>query len=475
MPTYDAIIVGAGPNGLAAAIVLARAGWSVLVREGADTVGGGARSKELTLPGFVHDVCSAVHPLAISSPLFGTLGLERYGLAWVQPDAPLAHPLEAGAVVVERSVEATAARLGEDADAYVRLFGRLSADWPYIRESLLGPLAMPRHPLRMARFGVDALRPAVNLARARFRGVRARALFAGHAAHSQLPLERAGTAAFGMVLAVTAHVVGWPVARGGSGELTRALTAHLRSLGGEVVVGAPVTLLAELPAARAILCDVTPRQLLALAGDRLPDRYRRKLARYRYGQGVFKIDWALGAPIPWRDPECARAITVHVGGTLEEIAAAEAAPWQSRSSNRPFVLLAQPTLFDATRAPDGQHVAWAYCHVPSGSTVDMTEAIEDQVERFAPGFRRLVLARHVMGPADFERYNPNIVGGDINGGAQDLGQLFNRPTLRAYRTPVDGLYLCSSSTPPGGGVHGMCGFHAARAALADRKAGRVGG
>jgi phytoene dehydrogenase-like protein len=320
----------------------------------------------------------------------------------------------------------------------------------------------------MARFGVQALRSAVPFARARFRGTRARALFAGHAAHSQLALEKPGTAAFGLVLGATAHVVGWPIARGGSGALSRALGAYFESLGGEVALSAPVASLAELPPARAVLCDVTPRQLLAIAGERLPERYRRKLARYRYGQGVFKVDWALDGPIPWRDPKCARAITVHVGGTLEEIANAEAAPWQSQCAARPFVLLAQPTLFDATRAPAGKHVAWAYCHVPHGSTVDMTEAIESQVERFAPGFRRLVLARHVMSPADFERYNPNLVGGDINGGAQDLGQLYTRPTLRAYRTPAAGLYLCSSSTPPGGGVHGMCGFHAARAALQDR-------
>jgi phytoene dehydrogenase-like protein len=396
------------------------------------------------------------------------LPLERYGLAWVQPDSPVAHPLEDGAVVVERSVDATAERLGVDGPAYRRLIGGLAADWPYIAESLLGPFRFPRHPVRMTRFGLNAFRSAAGLARTRFSGAAARALFAGHAAHSQLALEAPGTAAFGLVLGATAHVVGWPIPRGGTGELSGALAAHLQALGAEIVVDAPVSSLDELPDARAVLCDVTPRQLLALAGKRLPDSYRRKLERYRYGVGVFKVDWALDAPIPWRDPACARAITVHMGGSLEEICDAEAAPWQGRAAERPFVLLAQPTLFDPTRAPQRKHTAWAYCHVPNGCTADMTGAIERQIERYAPGFGRIVLARHTMAPRDFERRNPNLVGGDINGGVQDLRQLFTRPTLSTYRTPVRGLYLCSSSTPPGGGVHGMCGYHAARAALADK-------
>jgi phytoene dehydrogenase-like protein len=470
MRSYDAIVVGAGPNGLAAAIVLARAGRSVLVREGAETAGGGARSAELTLPGFVHDVCSAVHPMAVASPFFRTLPLDRHGLEWIDPPSPLAHPLDGEtAIVMERSIEATSARLGTDARAYRRLFWRLAADWEYIAESLLGPLSFPRHPLRLARFGLDALRSAAGFARASFREPKARALFAGHAAHSQLPLTQAGSAAFGLVLGVTAHVVGWPIPRGGAGRLSAALVAYLRSLGADVVTSAPVASLRELPPTRAVLCDVTPRQLLALAGDALPDGYRRRMARYRYGVGVFKMDWALDKPIPWHDSACARAATVHVGGTLEEIVSAEAAPWRSRSAEKPFVLIAQPTLFDATRAPAGKHIAWGYCHVPLGSTADMAERIEQQVERFAPGFRSAVIGRHVMTPADFERHNPNLVGGDINGGAQDLRQLFTRPTLATYRTPLKGLYLCSSSTPPGGGVHGMCGFHAAEAALADER------
>ncbi len=465
---HDAVVVGAGPNGLAAAIVLARSGRRVTLVEGAEAVGGGCRSEELTLPGFVHDTCSTVHSLALASPFLSSLPLAEHGLELVHPDAPLAHPLDDGsAVVLERSVAHTAQGLGPDAQAYRRLFDPLVRDFDPLMREILGPLRPPRHPLVLTRFGVSALRSATGLARSRFRGERARALFAGCCAHSMLSLRTPASAAFGIVLALSAHRVGWPVARGGSQRLADALAAHLRSIGGEIQTGRWVESLDELGGAGATLLDVTPRQLLRLAGRRLPDRYARRLEHFRYGPGVFKLDWALDGPIPWRAAEAARAGTVHVGGTLDEIAASEEAVTRGEHSARPFVLLVQPSLFDPTRAPSGKHTAWAYCHVPSGSSRDMTDAIEAQVERFAPGFKDLIVARSAMDPAEVERRNPNYVGGDINGGVQDLRQLFTRPVARPvpYSTPVEGLYICSSSTPPGGGVHGMCGFFAARAAL----------
>jgi phytoene dehydrogenase-like protein len=464
----DAVVVGAGPNGLAAAIELARAGRSVLVLEAAETVGGGARSAELTLPGFVHDVCSSVYGLAAGSPFFRSLPLAAHGLELAHPDAPLAHPLDGGdAVLLERSVDETAAGLGADGDAYRSLLGPLVREADALVELLLAPLPLPKRPLLLTRFGLSGLLPAERLARWRFDGERARALFAGIAAHSIQPLGRPATAAYGLVLAVAAHAYGWPFARGGSQQLADALASCLRELGGEIRTGNRVESLAELPPARATLLDVTPRQLLALAGDRLPAAYARRLERYRYGPGVFKLDWALDGPIPWTAEACARAGTVHLGGTLAEIAAGEAEVWHGGHPERPFVLLAQATPFDPSRAPGGKHTAWAYCHVPHGSDADMTDAIERQVERFAPGFRDLVLGRSAMGPAAFEAYDANCVGGDINGGVQDLRQLWTRPVARLdpHSTPVDGLYLCSSSTPPGGGVHGMCGYHAARSAL----------
>lgn len=467
--TYDAVVVGSGPNGLAAAIELARAGRSVLVREGSQTLGGGASSAELTLPGFVHDLCSAVHPLGVGSPFFSSLPLADHGLEWIHPSAPLAHPLDGGsAVLLERSVAATAEGLGPDGPAYRRLMDPLVEDWRRLAGPLLGPLLrVPRHPFALARFGLAALRSARGLAERRFAGVPARALFAGNAAHSTLSLEKPASAAFGLVLSITGHAVGWPFPCGGAQRITDALVSLFRSLGGDVVTGAPVTSLDELPPSRLILCDVTPAQLLALAGDRLPPRYRGALAHWRYGPAAFKVDWALSAPIPWTAPGCARAGTLHLGGTLAEVAASERAPWRGEHVERPFVLLAQPSLFDSTRAPEGKHTAWAYCHVPNGSTLDVTDRIERQVERFARGFRDLVLARSVMSPAMLEQRNPNLVGGDIAGGANDLRQLIARPALRLvpYATPLPGLYLCSSSTPPGGGVHGMCGYLAARAAL----------
>jgi phytoene dehydrogenase-like protein len=471
----DAIVVGSGPNGLAAAIVLARAGLSVRVLEAAETVGGGARSAELTRPGFVHDVCSAIHPLVAGSPFFRELPLAEHGLEMIHPPAPLAHPFDDGtAALLERSVDRTAVRLGPDADAYRRLMGPLVADAEGLMQGVLGPLRAPRHPLAMARFARHALRSAEGLAGSLFRGERARGLFAGVAAHSIQALEAPITAAFGLVLALLGHAVGWPLARGGSQRISEALASHLSSLGGQVVTSHPVESVGELPPARATLFDLAPRELVRIAGSRLPAGYRRRLERYRYGPGVCKLDWALERPIPWRAGECAQAATVHLGGTLGEIAASERAVAAGGHPERPYVLLAQQSRFDPTRAPEGAHTAWAYCHVPNGSAVDMSDRIEAQVERFAPGFRDCVLDRSVRPATALEGYNSNYVGGDINGGVQDLGQLFSRPVLRAvpYATPARGLYICSSSTPPGGGVHGMCGYFAARAALRREWRGR---
>jgi phytoene dehydrogenase-like protein len=465
---YDAVVVGAGPNGLAAAITLARAGCSVLLIEARETIGGGTRTAELTLPRFVHDICSAIHPLGVGSPFFRGLPLDQFGLEWVFPSAELAHPLDNGpAVVIERSVQTTAQHLSTDARAYRTILGPLVSQHDRILREFLGPLRLPRYPLTLAHFGLLALWPASTLAKLAFRNERTRAVFAGMAAHSIMPLEWPTTAAFGLMLTILAHAVGWPMARGGSQKITNALAAYLGSLGGKIETGRTVQTLDELPTARATLLDITPRQLIRIAGERLPSGYRRALERYRYGPGVCKIDYALDGPIPWRDPECCRAATVHLGGTLAEIAVGERAIWRGEHPEKPFVLLAQHTLFDPSRAPTGKHTAWAYCHVPHGSTVDMTAQIEAQIERFAPGFRELVLARHVRTAQQYERYNPNYIGGDINGGVQDLTQLFTRPVARLvpYSTPLKGIYLCSSSTPPGGGVHGMCGFFAAQAAL----------
>jgi phytoene dehydrogenase-like protein len=468
MSSYDAVVVGAGPNGLACAITLARAGRSVLLREANDTVGGAARSAELTLPGFVHDPFSAIHPLGVGSPFFRTLPLEEHGLEWVYSPAPLAHPFDDGtAAVLERSFEATAETIGPDGDAWRDLLGPFVREWEELVPEILRPLHLPRHPLLLARFGVKAIRSVEGLVRSAFRGERARAIFAGSAAHVGLPLDRAATAAYGMVLNAAGHAVGWPFPRGGAGRITQALASCLHSLGGEIQTGAPVHSLHELPRARAVFLDLTPRQVLRVAGDRLRGRYRRALERFRYGAGVFKVDWALAGPVPWKAAECGRAATVHLGGALDAIVESERGPWRGDPPDHPFVLLAQPSLFDRTRAPEGKHTAWAYCHIPNGARADMTERIEAQVERFAPGFRDLILARHVMGPAELERRDANLVGGDVNGGAGMLGQLFFRPTLRLdpYATPVKGLFLCSASTPPGGAVHGMCGWHAARSAL----------
>ncbi len=465
--TTDAIVVGSVPNGLAAAIALAREGLAVPVHEANDTIGGGCRSAELTLPGFLHDTCAAVHPRAAASPFFRELALD---VEWVQPAIPLAHPLDDGtAVLLERSVEETARGLGPDGGAWKRTVGATAHDWDRLAPLLNGPFAhLPRHPIAEARFGPMALLPATVPARLAFRGTRARAIFAGCAAHSFLPLGTPMSSAFALVMGATAHAVGWPVARGGSQRIADALAATLRSLGGEIVTGSRVASFADLDDARAYVFDTSPRGLERIAGERLPDGYRRALRRYRYGPGVIKVDYALDGPVPWRAAECAGAGTVHLGGTLEEIAMSEAAVARGEHPNRPFVLVAQPSACDPTRAPAGRHVLWAYCHVPNGSTVDLTARIEAQLERFAPGFGERVLARSVMDSAEVERQNANYVGGDISCGWHGGLQLLARPVARAvpYATPNPSIYLCSAATPPGAGVHGMCGYHAARAALA---------
>jgi len=466
----DAIVVGSGPNGLAAALTLARAGLDVEVYEGAETPGGGCRTEALTMPGFRHDVCSAVHPLLVASPFFRRIDLAARGLRLVHPEVAFAHPLDGGrAASVGGSVEQTAAGLDGDAAAYRRLMGPLARDAEWIVPTVLGPLrSMPAHPLALARFGASGVLPARMLA-ARFHGEQAQGLIAGVAAHSMLPLDAPLTGAFALLLATLAHTVGWPVVSGGSGEIVTALVRELEARGGRVVTGRWIRSLDELPPARAILLDVTPRQLVRLAGDRLAPRERRALDRFRYGPGICKTDWALSGPVPWAADACRRAGTVHVGGTLAEIARSEAEVNAGRAPERPYCIVTQPSLIDPTRAPAGRHTLWAYCHAPAGSSADLAERVESQIERFAPGFRDLILHRVTRTAADTERDNPNYVGGDINGGAATLRQTVFRPTVRwnPYRTAIPTVYLCSASTPPGGGVHGMCGEFAARAALRD--------
>lgn len=468
MRRYDAVVIGSGPNGLAAAITIAQAGRKVLVLEAADTIGGGCRSAELTLPGFVHDVCSAVHPLAAQSPFFRSLPLASHGLEWVKAESSVAHPFDDGsAALVCGSIERTAATLDSDEGAYRTLFDWMVAHWPELEPVVLSPPGVPRHPFTVAAFGFHALAAAASFARKQFATVTARSVFAGVAAHGMLPLDTRPSAAFGLILMTMAHLAGWVLPRGGSQRIADSLATHLRALGSELETGIRVESVDELSECRAVLCDLSPAPLLRIAGHRFPARYKRALERYRYGMGVFKMDWALDAPIPWRNADCARAPTVHLGGTLDEIVASERDAWHGRISERPFVLLCQPTLFDDSRAPKGRHIAWAYCHVPHGSSADMSMRIEQQIERYAPGFRDRVLARVTTTPADLERRNPNLVGGDIAAGVPDLRQLLARPTWRTYSTPVKGLYLCSAATPPGVAVHGMCGYFAARRALEE--------
>jgi phytoene dehydrogenase-like protein len=468
MQAYDAVIIGSGPNGLAAALTIARAKRSVLVLEAASTIGGGAKSAELTLPGFVHDVCSAIHPMAVASSFFRGVPLSEHGLEWIQPPLPLAHPLDDGtAAVLAKSIDETGQSLGADAAAYARLMGPLVRAAEGLFADALGPLQIPRHPLTMTRFGMSAIRSASGLSNAWFRGPHAKALIAGLAGHSILPLEQGLSAAVALMLGIAGHAVGWPLPRGGSQSISNALASYLRSLGGEVHTSTRVESFEQLPPARAYIFDTAPRNMAKICADVLPSGFCRQLTRFRHGPGVFKLDWALSQPIPWQAEACQRAGTIHLGGTLEEIATSERQVWLGVHPEQPYVLAAQPSLFDATRAPDGKHVGWAYCHVPSGSTVDMTAAIEKQMERFAPGFGDCILARSRMNTAAFEKGNANCIGGDIGGGVLDLRQLFTRPTVRLvpYSTPNKSVFICSASTPPGGGVHGMCGYFAAQAAL----------
>ena len=466
---YDAIVVGSGPNGLAAAITLQQAGLSVLLLEGKASIGGGMRSAALTLPGFTHDICSAVHPMAVLSPFFSTLPLAQHGLEYIYPPIAAAHPFDdGGAATLQHSLNGTAASLGKDEQPYLRLMKTLVNDWPQIAGDVLGPLHIPEHPLLMARFGLHALQPATWLAK-KFETEKAKGLWAGMAAHAMQPLSNTATSAIGLVLMAAAHLHGWPVPKGGAASIGNALASLFISLGGEIQTNFYVQSLEQLPSSHAVLFDVTPEQLLQVAGHKFSSLYEWQLKRYRYGMGVFKVDWALDAPIPFTASECREAGTIHIGNTLNEIAASEKLTAQGGHPEKPFVLLAQQSLFDSSRAPLGKHTAWAYCHTPNGSEQDMTMAIEKQIERFAPGFRDTILATHTMNTRQVQEYNPNYIGGDINGGIADIRQLFTRPVLRRspYTTSAKGIYICSSSAPPGGGVHGMCGYHAARKALKD--------
>jgi phytoene dehydrogenase-like protein len=466
VPKYDAVVIGSGPNGFAAAITLAQAGLSVVIYEAKSTIGGGMRSCELTLPGFIHDLCSAIHPLAVASPFFRTLPLE---IEWIYSPIALAHPFDDGsAAILDQSFEATKSSLGVyDGARYQKLMEPLVKNWEKCEQALLGPLRFPKHPLQLARFGMIGIQSAQGLWRRGFREEHAKALIAGLAGHSMMPLDHPLTAAFALILAALGHRVGWPICKGGSQQIASALALHFKALGGEIITEEEIKTIDQLSASKLILCDITPKQLLQIAGHRLPKHYKKRLEKYRYGPGVFKMDWALKCAIPWRADACRHSATLHLGGAAAEIQEAEAEVWQGIHPKKPFVIMAQQSLFDTTRAPSGHHTAWAYCHVPNGSSFDMTERIEKQIERFAPGFQQTILARSSKTAQEMEAYNANYVGGDINGGVQNLFQLFSRPAglFNPYATPLKGLYLCSSSTPPGGGVHGMCGYHAARLAL----------
>lgn len=466
---FDAVIVGSGPNGLAAAILLQQQGLTVLLLEGKDKIGGGLRTEELTLPGFKHDICSAIHPLAVGAPFFETLPLEQFGLEYIYPDFAAAHPFDNGnAAVLKKSVTETAALLGTDRDAYIKLMAHLVKTWPGLAADVLGPLTFPKHPLDLAAFGLDALTSSTHLAK-RFKTEEAKGLLAGMAAHSIQPLTNLTTSAIALVLMASGHLKGWPVPRGGSVKIAEALAAYFVSIGGKIETNTYISSFNQLPSAKAVLFDITPKQLLQIAGHRFSSLYRWQLERYRYGMGVFKVDWALDEAIPFKAEAARQAGTVHLGGTLSEIALGEQQIWNGLHPEKPFVLVAQQSVFDSSRAPEGKHTGWAYCHVPNGSGKDMTEIIEKQIERFAPGFRERIISRHTFNTRQLEDYNPNYIGGDINGGVIDIGQLFTRPVLRRspYRTSAKGIYICSSSTPPGGGVHGMCGYHSAKRALKD--------
>jgi phytoene dehydrogenase-like protein len=466
---FDAIVVGSGPNGLAAAITLQREGLRVLVLEGKKTIGGGLRSEELTLPGFTHDICSAIHPMALASPFFSKVPLKEHGLKFIHPTYAAAHPFDDGsAAVLDHSLEITAESLTVDKKTYLSLIKPFVQKFGVLTNDILGPLKFPRDPILLAQFGLSALLPADKLVK-RFVSREARGLFAGMAAHSILPLSKIATSAIGLVLMSAGHAQGWPIPLGGSFSIAKALASYFTSIGGKIQTDFYVTSLDQLPSSHAVLFDVTPKQLLTIAGHSFSSLYKKQLQRYHYGMGIFKIDWALNGPIPFRAAVCREAGTIHIGNTFEEIALSEETMWKGKSAAKPFVLLAQQSLFDKTRAPEGKHTAWAYCHVPKNSTEDMTSSIEKQIERFAPGFRELILMKKTMNTEQLEEYNPNYVGGDINGGAATIDQLFTRPALRSspYRTSTKGLYLCSSSTPPGGGVHGMCGYHAAQRVLKD--------
>jgi phytoene dehydrogenase-like protein len=466
---FDAIVIGSGPNGLAAAILMQQKGLSVLLIEGKSEIGGGLRTAELTLPGFKHDICSAIHPLAVASPFFKTLPLAHHGLNYIYPEIDVAHPLEhANSAFLCRSIDDTAQHLGADEKAYRKLMASVTKNWPLIDTDVLGPLHFPKHPLALASFGLDALKPVTLLAKG-FKTKQGKALLAGMAAHAMQPLTNLATSAIALVLMAAGHLQGWPVPVGGSNSIANALASYFVSLGGKIETHTYVTSLDQLPSAHALLFDITPKQLLQIAGHKFSSVYKWQLERYRYGMGVYKIDWALDEAIPFTSEVCKKAGTIHLGNTLNEIRDSEQQTWSGKHPDKPFVLLAQQSLFDSTRAPKGKHTAWAYCHVPNGSNYNMTEAIEKQVERYAPGFRDIILAKHTIDTMEIEEYNPNYIGGDINGGVVDLRQLFTRPALRysPYKTSEKGMYICSSSTPPGGGVHGMCGYYAAKRALKD--------
>jgi phytoene dehydrogenase-like protein len=467
---YDAIVVGSGPNGFAAAITLQRAGLLFLLIEGKEILGGGMHSAELTLPGFIHDVCSAVYPLGEDSPVFKPLQLEQFGLEYLQPEYAVAHPFDDGsAVAIQSSIEITAAQLGKDAGNYKRIFSPLAEEWPSVRSAFVGPLHLSSFTETKARFAYYAISSGRNFAKNQFTTDAAQSLFAGMAAHSMLPLNKLTSSSIGIVLNTVAHINSWPVPKGGAQQITNALAAYFKKSGGEIQTGNMITSLQQLPSSRVVLLDVTPAQLLSIAGEQFSNLYKWQLRRYQYGEGVFKIDWALSRPVPFTNEKCRKATTIHIGGSFDEIYNNEYMISKKAVSDKPFVLLVQPGVIDATRAPEGKETAWAYCHVPNGSKRDMTEEIEKQVERFAPGFKDCILARHVMNTADMQLYNSNYIGGDINGGAATIDQIFTRPVLRLspYRTSAKGVYVCSSSTPPGGGVHGICGYYAARRALKD--------